>query len=213
MVRRLDEALGRLQDALRSLALDRRTIVVFLSDHGNHFKTRNGEYKRSCHESSIRVPSAICGPGFEGGGRVRQLISLVDIAPTLIEAAGLPVPDGVQGRSLLPLLRGAGTPWPEEVFVQISESQVGRAVRTHRWKYGVTAPGVQGGEAPGAASYVEQYLYDLDSDPYELNNLAGRGSHRGVADRMRERLLRRMAEAGEPPAEVLPPENRPPGAP
>ena len=213
MVRRLDEALGRLRDALRSLELDRRTIVVFLSDHGNHFKTRNGEYKRSCHESSIRVPSAICGPGFEGGGRVRQLISLVDIAPTLIEAAGLPVPDGVQGRSLLPLLRGAGTPWPEEVFVQISESQVGRAVRTHRWKYGVTAPGVQGGEAPGAASYVEQYLYDLDSDPYELNNLAGRGSHRGVADRMRERLLRRMAEAGEPPAEVLPPENRPPGAP
>ena len=213
MVRRLDEALGRLQDALRSLALDRRTIVVFLSDHGNHFKTRNGEYKRSCHESSIRVPSAICGPGFEGGGRVRQLISLVDIAPTLIEAAGLPVPDGVQGRALLPLLRGADAPWPEDVFVQISESQVGRAVRTHRWKYGVTAPGLPGIAAPGAASYVEEYLYDLDSDPYELNNLVGRGSHRAVADRMRERLLRRMAEAGEPPAEVLPTGNRPPSAP
>ena len=59
MVKRLDEALGRLQDALESLSLSDNTVVLFTSDHGNHFKTRNAEYKRSCHESSVRVPTAI----------------------------------------------------------------------------------------------------------------------------------------------------------
>ena len=73
MVKRLDEALGRLMDALKSLDLLDDTILVFTSDHGNHFKTRNGEYKRSCHESSIRIPMAISGPGFQSGGRVDQL--------------------------------------------------------------------------------------------------------------------------------------------
>ncbi len=204
MVKRLDEAMGRLQDALASLELERRTIVVFLSDHGNHFKTRNDEYKRSCHESSIRVPGAIRGPGFDGGGRIRQLVSIVDIAPTLIEAAGLAIPDGVQGRSILPLLGGTRPPWPEEVFVQISESQVGRAVRTERWKYGLTAPDVGGGDAPGAATYVEEYLYDLAADPYELTNLLGRTSHQEVARILRERLIRRMVEAGEAAPEILP---------
>ena len=69
MVKRLDEALGRLLDALKSLDLEEDTIVLFTSDHGCHFKTRNAEYKRSCHESSIRVPTALQGPGLDGGGR------------------------------------------------------------------------------------------------------------------------------------------------
>lgn len=211
MVKRLDEALGRLRDALLSLELERRTIVVFLSDHGNHFKTRNGEYKRSCHESSIRVPGAICGPGFDGGGRIAQLVSIVDIAPTLIEAAGLSVPDGVQGRSLLPLLGGRQAPWPEEVFVQISESQVGRAVRTQRWKYGVTAPGIPGGAVPAADVYAEEALYDLVADPHELTNLAGLRSHRDVAAGLRERLLQRMVAAGEAAPEIRPAAERPGG--
>ena len=59
MIKRLDEALGRVQDALKSLGMDDDTVVMFVSDHGNHFKTRNREYKRSCHEASIHVPGAI----------------------------------------------------------------------------------------------------------------------------------------------------------
>jgi arylsulfatase A-like enzyme len=207
MVRRLDEALGRLLDALKSLGLDRRTIVVFTSDHGCHFKTRNAEYKRSGHESSIRVPCALTGPGFVGGGQVPELVSLVDLPPTLLEAAGLPVPPGMQGRSFLRLLRGDRQGWPEEVFVQISEAQVGRAVRTRRWKYGVHAPDRHGGRDPGADRYVEEYLYDLEADPYELTNLIGLESHRTVAAVLRERLRRRMVEAGEaaPVIEEAPP--------
>ncbi|UCH26545.1 MAG: sulfatase-like hydrolase/transferase [Trueperaceae bacterium] len=198
MVKRLDEALGRLLDALRSLELLEDTIVVFTSDHGCHFKTRNSEYKRSCHESAIRVPAAVRGPGFDGGGRVRELVSLLDLPPTLLEAAGIDVPEAMQGRSLLPLLRREETSWPEEVFVQISESQVGRAVRTRRWKYGVTAPERDGWRDSGSPDYVDQYLYDLQSDPYELFNLIDLESHQSVVKVMRERLVRRMSEAGEP---------------
>jgi arylsulfatase A-like enzyme len=211
MVRRLDEALGRLRDALKSLGLAEDTIVAFTSDHGCHFKTRNGEYKRSCHESSIHIPCALCGPGFEGGGRVGQLVSLVDLPPTLLAAAGLAVPPSMQGRSFLPLLHGARGDWPDDVFVQISESQVGRAVRTRRWKYGVTAPEADGGRDAGAAHYVEECLYDLEADPYELTNLVGLRSHRAVADALRERLVRRMVQAGEPAPTIAPAPERPSG--
>jgi arylsulfatase A-like enzyme len=207
MVKRLDEALGRVLDALKSLSLDEETIVLFTSDHGNHFKTRNGEYKRSVHDASLRVPTAITGPGFFGGRQVRELVSLIDLPPTLLDAVGIPVPDEMQGRSMLPLVRGSAEAWPEEVFVQISESQVGRAVRTKRWKYGATAPEKDPFTAAGSERYVESYLYDLVSDPYELTNLIGVASHRAAADAMKARLLRRMEEAGEQPLPVI--ENAP----
>jgi arylsulfatase A-like enzyme len=198
MVKRIDEALGRLMDALKSLSLEKETIVLFTSDHGCHFKTRNAEYKRSCHEASIRVPTAFQGPGFDGGGRVEQLVSIVDLPPTLLDAAGLPLPDEIQGRSVLPLLRGKKQEWPEEVFVQISESEVGRAVRTRRWKYCVVDPEKDAWKDSSSDRYAEEYLYDLRADSYELNNLAGLESHLEVSKMMRERLIRRMAEAGEP---------------
>ena len=212
MVKRLDEAYGRLLDALKSLDLTDNTIVLFTSDHGCHFKTRNAEYKRSCHESSIRVPTVFTGPGFDGGGQVRDLVSLIDLPPTLLDAAGIPVPPEMQGRSILPLLRGTRPDdWQREVFIQISEAEVGRAIRTHRWKYAVTAPGMSGTAAPGATEYLESHLYDLEVDPYELNNLVGRTAYRELCDQLAERLVTRMAAAGEGPATILPAPDVPSG--
>lgn len=211
MVRRLDEALGRLQDALRSLGQEERTVVLYTSDHGNHFRTRNGEYKRSCHEASIHVPAALWGPGFWGGGEVDRLVSLIDLPPTLLEACGVEVPAELQGRSIGPLLGGGGERWQDDVYVQISEAEVGRAVRTRRWKYGVSAPHADPHRDAGAGRYGEAHLYDLLADPYELDNLAGLESHAGVAGVMRERLRRRMAAAGEGSAEIEPAPGRPAG--
>ena len=211
LVKRLDEALGRLLDALKSLGLEDDTVVLFTSDHGCHFKTRNSEYKRSCHESSIRVPTALRGPGFHGGGQIRQLVSLIDLPPTLLDAAGLPVPQEMMGRSILPLLKGDTDGWPEEVFLQISESQVGRAVRTQRWKYSVYAPEGDGARDPSAAHYVEEYLYDLQADPHELTNLIGLQSHQEVTAVLRERLIRRMLKAGEAKPTIEPAPVRPSG--
>lgn len=197
MVKRLDEALGRLRDALKSLALTDNTVILFTSDHGCHFKTRNDEFKRSCHESSIRVPTAFYGGPFTGGGQLRQLVSLIDLPPTLLDVAGIAIPPAMQGRSILPLLRGGSPAWPQEVFVQISETQVGRAIRTHRWKFGVTAPDKDGWKDSHSDRYVQQYLYDLEADPAELNNLVGAKSHLDIAHELEERLLDRMTQAGE----------------
>ncbi len=210
MVKKLDEALGRTLDALKSLSLDDDTIVLFTSDHGCHFKTRNSEYKRSCHEASIRIPSAATGPGFRGGGRVEELFSLIDIAPTLIDAAGLAVPSSMQGRTALPLLSGDVREWPREIYVQISESQVARSVRTARWKYTVVAKERDPYADSRSDTYAEDSLYDLWIDPSELCNLIDYTSHREVAAALRRKLLRKMEEAGEPPArieEVAPLEN------
>jgi arylsulfatase A-like enzyme len=203
MVKRLDEAFGRLLDALRSLELRDDTVVLFTSDHGCHFKTRNDEYKRSPHEVSIRVPTLLTGPGFTGGGHVHQLVSLLDLPPTLLDAAGLPVPPEMAGRSIRPLLRGQNEDWPAEILVQISESQVGRALRTYRWKYAVSAPDGDGRTDPSAAVYHETELYDLEVDPYELTNLAGLESHSDLCDNLRARLITRMTAAGEAAPEIV----------
>ncbi|SDU64258.1 sulfatase-like hydrolase/transferase [Jiangella alkaliphila] len=192
MVRRVDEAFGRLLDALQAHGLRDDTVVAFTSDHGCHFKTRNREYKRSAHDASIRVPLVLDGPGLRGGGRRDDLVSLIDLPPTLLDAAGLPAPDAMQGVSLL---RERDR---DAVFVQISESHVGRAIRTRRWKYSVRAPHADGRADPGAPEYVEDLLYDLDADPYELTNLAGRPSHTEVAAHLRRQLTASMLAAGEP---------------
>ena len=203
--KRIDEAFGRVMDALISLGLLEETIVVFASDHGSHFRTRNDEYKRSPHDASVRTPCMIHGGPFTGGGRVERPFQLTDLAPTLCDVAEVDLPDGCQGVSALGGLR-------EEAFVQVSESCVARAVRTSRWKYAAIAPDANPSDRH-AERYVESHLYDLVADPWELCNLVGLDSHRPIADTMKARLLRRMAEAGEPAAivENAPSPEPPPG--
>ena len=202
MVKRLDEAFGRMMDALRSLHLRDNTVVLFTSDHGNHFRTRNKEYKRSCHDSSLRVPTLFAGPGFEGGGAVKELVSLIDLPPTLLDAARIEPKIEMHGRSILPLVRGERSGWPREVFAQISESKIARTIRTHRWKYEVTAEG-EGSSQPGADRYTESHVYDLANDPYELRNLVGQPSVREVSDILKTRLIARMVAAGENAPEIV----------
>lgn len=224
MVRRLDEALGRIDDALRSLSLREDTVILFISDHGNHFKTRNGEYKRSCHDASIHVPCFATGPGFYGGGTVQELISLVDIPATLLDAAGLDLPAHLAGRSALDLVRaqrGTGSQraqecdWPDHVFVQISEAETGRAVRTRRWKYGVRALGGSEEDAlpvrESEPEYTELFLYDLDHDPYELENIIALESHTPVRERLRKILLKRIEDVEGRQPEIVEAQTRPSG--
>lgn len=194
-VKRLDEALGRIFDALKSLGILENTVVAFVSDHGCHFRTRAVEYKRTCHESSIRIPSFLTGGPFQGGGCFEQLVSLVDFPPTFLDAAGIPVPADMEGQSLLPLLNRREQPqWRDNVFIQVSAHEIGRAVRTRRWKYGVKAMEGDPGNDSRWDVYHEAYLYDLETDPYELENLAGAVGLRPVTDELKKILLRRIAE-------------------
>jgi arylsulfatase A-like enzyme len=205
---------GTILRTLRELGMEENTIVVFLSDHGCHFQTRCVNYKRSPHESSIHIPLVIQGPGFNRSLSVPELTSEIDIAPTLLQAAGLPIPATMQGRSFLPLLDRKVEGWPNEVYVQISETQTGRALRTPQWTYAVVDP--RSGRTSAAASdqYEEYQMYNNFDDPHQLLNLAGRQDnpkfthHQGTlsmqdaAAHLRERLLARMVEAGEPRAEI-----------
>lgn len=93
-----------------------------------------------------------------------------------------------------------GIPLP--THLETLAHQVGRGVRTGRWKYGVDAPHKDGRRDPDSSRYVEQYLYDLQADPHELCNLSGNDSHREVAEDMKARLVRRMVAAGEAAPEI-----------
>ncbi len=198
MVKRLDEALGRIRDALKSLGMDDDTIIVYSTDHGCHFKTRNTEYKRSCHESSIRIPLSFYGGPFTGGGKLKEKVSLVDLAPTILDACDIEVPEDMQGRSVMPyVLREIREPSHKDIFIQISESQVGRSIRTDRWKYSVEALDKSPTQDSGSKEYTETFLYDLEHDPYELNNLIDSKAHENVCWVLSEKLKKLMVEAGE----------------
>ena len=185
--------------------------MLYTAEHGNHFKTRNGEYKRSCHESSIRVPTAFQGPGFDGRGRLQELVSLIDLPPTLFDAAILEVPTSMQARSLMSQLDRRNTNWPQDIYINSSESQVGRAIRTQRWKYSVSAPKKDGWDDASSEDYVEEFLYDLQSDPYKLTNLIGFESHQHTAAQLRERLIVQMVSAGESAPSIVPAPTHPSG--
>ncbi|MBN1874099.1 MAG: sulfatase-like hydrolase/transferase [Anaerolineae bacterium] len=200
----LDANLGRIRDKLEGLGLAENTLIVYTSDHGSHFRTRNAEYKRSCHDGCIRIPLVACGPGFTGGNVVNDLVSLIDVPPTLLAAGGITPPGTMRGRALQPLVEGTAKAWPEDVFLQISESHVGRAIRTRKWKYAVAAPDKNGGTDPGSDHYVEAFLYDLEHDPHERNNLVADPVYKAARAELAEILKRRMAEAGEAVPTIVP---------
>ncbi len=199
--RSLDENVGRLFDRLEALGMADNTLVIYTSDHGSHFRTRNSEYKRSCHDGCIRIPLIARGPGFKGGATPSNLVSLIDLPPTVLTAAGAPPPAAMRGRPLQALVEDETASWPDAVFLQISESQCGRAIRTRRWKYSVRAPGGEG-HVPSSDVYVEDCLYDLVADPHEQINLVSDPGLAEVRRELAQTLKRRMRAAGEAEPEI-----------
>jgi arylsulfatase A-like enzyme len=214
-IKSIDESLGRIFKTLREQNLDDNTIVIFTSDHGCHFRTRNQEYKRSPHESSIHVPLMVQGPGFNNSQTIPELVSMIDVTPSILDFLGLSIPPSMQGRSFIPLMHDAKVreEWPDEVFIQISESETARALRTREWTYVALAPDSNPGRDAGSLHYRDYQLYNNRADPAQLVNLAGRldtrwpaqhllhysgeRSVREITEHLRQRLIERMAEAGE----------------
>ncbi len=202
-VSKMDEVVGDVWRLLDENGFGKNTIVAFVSDHGCHFRTRNTEYKRSPHDSSIHIPLILAGPGFEGGKVVEELVSQVDVTPTLLAAAGVRAPETMQGHSAKGLVEGKSEGWRNEVFFQMSEFVTGRGLRTPEWTYAAAAPKKAGWKpVPSAAEYVEYAMYDNRADPFQLVNLAGREETRAAAAQLRERMRARMAEAGDSEAAV-----------
>lgn len=196
-INRLDENVGRLVQKLRDIGEYENTVIVYTSDHGSHFKTRNAEYKRSCHDSCTHIPLLIFGGGFEGGKIDERLVSLIDLPPTLLRAAGIEIPESYEG---FPLQDETER---DHVFIQISESQVGRAVRTKRYKYSVRALG-SGNVLHSSPIYFEDFLYDLEKDPIEKNNLVKDPEYKQVRKELKQVLIKQMTEVGEKKPIILP---------
>ena len=104
---------------------------------------------------------------------------------------------------MLALAQGKEKSWRNEVFVQMREEALQRAIRTERWKYCLFDPDSKRSE-PHSARYTERYLYDLYADPHEHVNLIGRAAYREIANELRDRLIERMTAVGEPRPQVAP---------
>lgn len=200
----IDASVGRIKKVLQETGQADNTIFVFISDHGCHFMTRNQEYKRSTHNSSVRIPLIIDGPGFEGGQEIPELTGIINVAPTLLEAVGVSVPSTWKGRSLLPLVNDttAREAWPNKELIQISESMTARTIKTKDWTYCVAD--ISGARKAASPSYLEWQLYDQRNDPHELVNLAGRKEYLDIAKQLRGELAELLQQAGEGSPEIKP---------
>ena len=205
-VQAIDDCVGTLVAALERSGQLENTILVFFSDHGCTFRTRLGEYKRSPHEASIRVPFLIAGPGFDRSMVIDEVVSLIDLMPTLLDGAGLQSPANLRGKSLKALGADAKerNAWDSTAYFQISQSVCGRGIRTGDWCYCAFDPGVPHGEAEFSAHYQDFALYSISGDPAETLNLVGRPQYKNIADQLRAELLKRIAAAGEPATTITP---------
>ncbi len=175
-----DESLGRLLDTLDELKLSENTVLVFTSDNGFF----HGEHclgdKRAAYEESLRVPMLVRYPKqFPKGKVLDDMVLSVDVAPTFLELAGIPVPRQMQGRSLLSLMRGDHTNWRESFLAQyfIEKNYPNTpsflTLRTDSAKLV---------KYPGHDEWTE--LFDLNQDPYETRNLAKDPAHEKLLTEM-----------------------------
>ena len=159
----VDAQIGRLVDAVDRLGLRDSTIIVFWSDHGYHLGEHGLWFKQSCFEESAQVPLIISVPGLKTAGQSSpRIVELLDIYPTLADLAGLTPPKELEGTNLRPLLESPASPWNRPAYTQVQRGAApGHSVRTERWRYTEWERGAQGAE-----------LYDQQTDPQELHNLA-----------------------------------------
>lgn len=186
----VDLAVGRIVAALEERGLADNTVILFSSDHGQYLGDYGLAGKWYPHEVSIRVPLIIHDPRLPAerrGVRLADFALSIDLAPTMLDLAGVDVPPRMQGRSLLPLLRGERpADWRQEFFYEhhfvppwegmsIPRSE---AIRTQCWKY---------------IQYIDsrplfEELYDLETDPLETVNLATQPQHRERMEAFRRQL-------------------------
>jgi uncharacterized sulfatase len=179
----MDAQVGVLLAVMDRLRLWENTIVVLFSDHGFHLGDHGGLWaKLTLFEQSARVPLVIYTPMHDkqAGKSSLRTVELLDVYPTLAEACGLSLPPGLEGKSLMPLLRQPNAAWNRPARTMVLHREVeGHTVRTERWRYTEWAAGKQGVE-----------LYDHRADPREFNNLANDARYSQTVAKMKKLLPR-----------------------
>jgi len=192
----LDDNLGRLINSLKQQGLYENTVIIYVSDHGSHFNTRNkdnhlngyDDYKRTAHDAALKVPLIISGGEFNQNKVVKDLVSTQSLAKTILSIANIDDDGEMIGENLLDVVNGVNDNRANEVYAQISESRVGRCIREEKYMYSIYAPDVNGGAIASATFYKDDYLYDLEKDPYQLNNLIEDDSYIEIKSKLREKI-------------------------
>src|SRR3954470_1380785 len=213
--RSLDQGVGRVLNALHAAGMVDNTLIVFTTDHGLAFPGAKG----SLYDRGTGVMLVLRGPGgFLGGRVVDEMVSHIDLYPTICELAGIDTPGFAQGCSLLPMIRGEAPSARDAVFTELTYHAAydpQRAIRTPRWKYvrhfdtehttGVL-PNID--DSPSKDVFVEagwgerevprEELFDMVLDPEEGHNLAGDPAFEHVRAELSERLERQMRDSDDP---------------
>jgi arylsulfatase A-like enzyme len=162
----IDEQIGLILDALARRGVLENTVIVFTSDHGDCLGDHGHSQKWNMYEPSVRVPAIVWGPGrIRADQRLAGLTAMMDLGPTVLELAGVPVPEWMEARSLLPALRGEPYPGRERVYAEhardmiLTGTELMTMVRDESFKLVEFIDSEQG------------QLFDLRSDPDELVNL------------------------------------------
>lgn len=189
----VDESVGQVLAALEEMGQLDNTFILFSSDNGFFLGEHRRGDKRLMYEESIRIPLLVRYPPLvRSGVRIEEMVLNIDVAPTLLELAGAPIPKTVQGRSFLPLLRGEKVEWRRSWLYEYFQEDwlpgvpTMLGVRTERWKY------IRYPDLPGEL----EELYDLEKDPYELRNLAADPAYAEQLKALRGELERLLKETG-----------------
>ena len=167
MITAVDQTVGRITDELNKLGIADNTIIIFMGDNGYYLGDRGYADKWLMHDVSIRVPLIIYDPRKSGTSKkvFDQMVLNIDVAPTILNFAGIPIPKEMHGKSLFPLINGAVNKWYDTIFFEhlMIEPQIpnSECIRTKQWKFI---------RYPHHPEYIE--LYDLIKDPLEEHNLA-----------------------------------------
>lgn len=193
-IRGVDDGVGRVIDYLEQENLLDNTVVIYAGDQG-FFLGENGWFdKRWIYEESLRQPFIVHWPeGIEPGSVSERLVQNIDIAPTVLDVAGAEVPDQMQGRSLVPLLKGEdpGT-WRDGVYYQYYEGQ--SAVHSVAQHYGIRTDQFTLAHYPNQGEWE---LFDLEEDPEQLNNVYGEDEYADVQQRLKDQLSELQEQYGD----------------
>ncbi len=207
VLKTFDDNVGRLLDYLDKTGLSENTLVVYTSDQGFYMGEHGWFDKRFMYEESFQTPLVMRMPtkwqGSLAKGDITEMVQNIDYAPTFLELAGAPIPDDIQGVSLLPLLKGEHPKnWRQSLYYHYYEYPAEHSVRRH---YGVrTADGWKlvhfypsDGERP--QQMVDQWeMYDLNSDPREMHNIYGQKGMEKQTKRLQKELVKLQKQYDDP---------------
>ena len=186
----VDDGVASILNALDKTGLSEKTVIVYLTDNGmtlgNH---RFGVSKNCVYEECVKVPFIVYAPAYFSARIDEHIVANIDLAPTFVDLAGGSVPDGVNGMSLVPLLKDGNSVWRDDILFEHWPTEEGEgsmvpefyAVRTAEWKYVEYETG-------------EKELYNLVADPYELVNIAGKKKYEDIQAELAARLLQLKGE-------------------